>query len=448
MNVRTICRRCGVAAILASAATGLVLATGQIAQSKVVAPTATCSAEQKAAREAALLRFKQGMAAARRAYFKKHREAKLRRAFARRQSARLRVLQTAAACTVPALPASSGESCTFKFPPNQGTFRFSEGPLSSDWLSPRGRVDAVLIFVDFPDAPGVNASGLVPRLTTHVPWFDEVSYGRFNLSVTPVQSWFRVPRPTSSYPPLNQSVHHPDLFADAIAASDAAVDYSKYQAVFVVGARGWNQGVGGPFLAPPGSGIRADGREIRYGVVLGPSVFDNGRPANTLNHEFLHTLGLPDVHGGNNSVGGWDPMGGLYSTNHVVGWHKWLLGWLDPAQLTCLSRPGQLEETLTQLDRPGGKKLVVVPTSGTTAHVVEVRRRSGYDGTICKEGVLVYTVDSLRPSAQGPISVGNGGGCFPGGAPFQVGRAFEDAKVKVEVLASDGRAFRVRVTQK
>ena len=58
------------------------------------------------------------------------------------------------------------------------------------------------IFVDFPDAPGVNVSGLAPRLTTHVPWFDEVSYGRFNLSVTPVQSWFRLPRPTSSYAPL------------------------------------------------------------------------------------------------------------------------------------------------------------------------------------------------------------------------------------------------------
>jgi M6 family metalloprotease-like protein len=447
VNGRTTCRRCGVAAVLASAATGLALATGQIAESKVVAPTASCSAEQKSAREAALLRFKQGMAAARHAYFKKHREAKLRRAFVKRQSARLRVLETAAACTVPALPPSSGESCTFKFPPNQGTFQFSEGPLSSDWLPPRGRVDAVLIFVDFPDAPGVNVSGLVPRLTTHVPWFDEVSYGRFNLSVTPVQSWFRLPRPTSSYAPRNQSVHHPDLFADAIAASDAAVDYSKYQAVLVVGARGWTQGLASPFLASPGRGVRADGAEIRYGVVLGGSVFNNGRAANTLNHEFLHTLGLPDVNGGNNSVGAWDPMGGD-ATNHLLGWHKWLLGWLDPAQLTCLSRPSQLEETVTQLDSRGGKKLVVVPTSATTAHVIEVRRRSGYDGTICKEGVLVYTVDSLRPSSQGPISVGNGGGCFPGGAPFEVGRAFDDANVKVEVLASDGRAFRVRVTKK
>ena len=91
---------------------------------------------------------------------------------------------------------------------------------------------------------------------------------------------------------------------------------------------------------------------------------------------------------------------------------------------------------------------MLVPTSATTAYVIEVRRRKGYDGTICKEGVLVYTVDSLRPSAQGPISVANGGGCFPGGAPFDVGRTFEDGNVKVEVLASDGRAFRVRVTRK
>ena len=98
----------------------------------------------------------------------------------------------------------------------------------------------------------------------YVPWFDEVSYGRFNLSVTPVQSWFRLPRPTSSYS-TPQSIHHPDLFADAIAASDAAVDYSKYQAVFVVGARGWTQGTGGTFLgvAREGDPRRWDGGSLR-----------------------------------------------------------------------------------------------------------------------------------------------------------------------------------------
>ncbi len=423
------------------------LATGETAQSKVTVSAAICTGEEKSAREAALRRFQQGMATARSAYFKKHRNAKQRAAFVKRQRARLRALRVAAACTVPSLPPSSGESCSFMFPPNQGTFRFSEGPLSAEWMSSRGRVNALLLLVDFPDAPGANVtSSLVREHTAHLAWFDEVSYGRLSLAVTAVEQWFRMPRPTSSYRSDPRS-----LFVDAIAASDAAVDYSRYQEVFVLGARGW---IGGAlFLASPGNGVRADGNELRHGVVfdLGPLDRGSGFASNVLNHEFLHTLGLPDVRGGEtvgeNSVRDWDPMA-QYSRNHLFGWHKWLLGWLDPAQITCRLQPGQLEETVEQLDTRGGKKLVVVPTSATTAYVIEVRRRSGYDRTICKEGVLIYTVDSLRPSAREPIVVKDGGGCAPGGAPFGVGRVFEDANVKLEVLASDGRAFRIRVMRK
>ena len=37
---------------------------------------------------------------------------------------------------------------------------------------------------------------------------------------------------------------------------------------------------------------------------------------------------------------------------HLLGWHKWQLRWIDPAQLTCLSAPGTVEETLTPDGRP------------------------------------------------------------------------------------------------
>lgn len=433
-------------------AAGLFVASGMTRPLVVGSANASCTAEQKATRIAAAEQYARNMGPVRTAYFKRHRDAKQRAAFVKRQRARLATLRAAAACTVPALPASSGEMCSFMFPPNPGTFRFSEGPLSSDWLPARGRVEALLLFVDFPDAPAnaTTINQLAALHTVHIDWFEEASYGRFGVGVTVAHDVFRLPRPTSTYTSLPQSIHHPDVFADAIAAADGTIDFSRYQAVFVIGARGWTQGIGSPFFAPAGTGPRVDGTEIRYGVVLGPSVLDRGGTAsNVLNHEFLHTLGLPDIHGGDGSVGSWDPMNLDTSTNHLFGWHKWLLGWLDPAQLTCLATPGQLEETLHQLDTRGGKKLVVIPTSATTAYVVEARRRNGYDRTICREGVLVYTVDSLRPSAQGPITVKNRGpACAPGAEPLGVGSSFEDSAVKIEVLASDGRAFRIRATRK
>jgi hypothetical protein len=108
-----------------------------------------------------------------------------------------------------------------------------------------------------------------------------------------------------------------------------------------------------------------------------------------------------------------------------------------------------VEETVTPIARAGGKKLVVVPTSPSTAYAVEVRRRLGYDRGVCREGVLVYTVDSQILSGNGPIEGKSAGsGCSPDVMPFEVGEAYEDAAVKVEVLATDGSGYRVRVTKK
>ena len=53
------------------------------------------------------------------------------------------------------------------------------------------------------------------------------------------------------------------------------------------------------------------------------------------NHEFIHSMGIPDIYGGDHSTGSWDPMstpaaGGAPPGTHLLGWHKWLFGWLDP----------------------------------------------------------------------------------------------------------------------
>ena len=123
--------------------------------------------------------------------------------------------------------------------------------------------------------------------------------------------------------------------------------------------------------------------------------------------------------------------------------------WIDPDQLTCLRNAGQLEETLTPNARAGGKKMVVVPTGASTAYVLEVWRRLGYDLSICRDGVLLYTIDSQLRSDQGAIEAKSSGpGCSPDATPFDVGHTYEDSVVKVEVLATDGSAYRVRVTKK
>jgi murein DD-endopeptidase MepM/ murein hydrolase activator NlpD len=64
------------------------------------APSATCTAAQKAKAQRALRAFKRTMAAKRRAYFRSHPSAPARKAWVKRQKAKLRKLQRAAACQI------------------------------------------------------------------------------------------------------------------------------------------------------------------------------------------------------------------------------------------------------------------------------------------------------------------------------------------------------------
>ena len=56
----------------------------------------------------------------------------------------------------------------------------------------------------------------------------------------------------------------------------------------------------------PGFGVLADGKEIRFAAVIDSDVRRFGTNASfPFNHEFSHTLGLPDL---GSSATGWDPM--------------------------------------------------------------------------------------------------------------------------------------------
>lgn len=328
---------------------------------------------------------------------------------------------------------------------------FNEGPIPPEQVMPsRGRINAVMLFVDFPDRPGGTES--LPAIgathTAALPFFEEASYGRFSLSVTRVDRWLRMPEPATAYDPL--SLHQHRLMGQAIAAADPTVDFSQYQFVFFVGAQGAILGNRG-YAMGAGYGYRADGNELRFAAILDPSVrrFGNGA-AYVLNHEFAHPLGLPDLGG---FVSGWDPMGPSGnqwpSGAHFLGWHKWKLGWLDPPQLTCLHAPGQLEETLTPIAVAGGKKIVIVPITDSLAYVVEARRHIGYDRDACEEGILVYTVNSQLLNSEGAVVVKGPAACGVGSpGALATGEAHDDELVKVEVLATDGRDYRVRVTKK
>jgi M6 family metalloprotease-like protein len=289
----------------------------------------------------------------------------------------------------------------------------SEGPTNwANVVRPVGRVSAVTIFVDFPDAPATEptATDYANLMPGGAQWFSASSYGRLTLEVTPVHRWFRMPQPSTAYGfarGLSFAAHRAYI-ADAVRAADAAVDFRGYQLLYVIPNRAASAISFSPtMLAPAGRGVAADGREFRQAVTFGQDMWRWG--FKVLNHESGHTFGLPDLYafaGGHPFVGGWDLMGLISGpAPDYLAWHKWKLGWLDDAQVRCLPAPGRTDVTLSPLGTTGGVKAVVVRTGTTTAYVAEVRARTGLDAATCAGGVLVYRVDSAVASGSGPVQV-------------------------------------------
>jgi M6 family metalloprotease-like protein len=464
--------------------TGLALALAASLQPGRASAASGCSLQARTAHAVSLRVFEHGMKRSRAAFFRGHRKLRARRAFVAGQRKRLAQLRREVArCSTSRTsglpdgnpdPAPPPCSPSLYAAPNT---EMNEGTTNARLpLRPGAEIPAVMLFVDFSDLHATEStSALYDRLVPHSKdWYEEVSYGRVHLNVTALQHWLRMPRSLSAYG-LGDGIswpEHRDYIADAVAAADREVDFSRYQVVYVVAAKGTHVERSPAFQAYPGSGIEADGAELRYGATFFDDTRSDARyAANVFIHETGHILGLPDLYDIPNPTywslfryaGGWDTMSWNSPGRHFLAWEKWKLGWLEPSQLTCVEGPGELTTTLTPLERRGGLKAIVVPTGLSSAFVVEARRRIGEDAGLCAEGVLVYSVDATVRSGYGPVRVyaaqhdTNGelrDRCGPlYNAPFartsgEVARFDEpSAGLAVQVLSSGKSGYRVRVTR-
>ncbi len=136
--------------------------------------------------------------------------------------------------------------------------------------------------------------------------------------------------------------------------------------------------------------------------------------------------------------------------------HKWKIGWVLDSNIDCITF-GEFERTVFTFEEPNELQALVIPTSETTAYVIEARKRVGFDERICQEGVLVYTVDANVSNGGGPIRVQRAqpdiiGQCDPANrATFGVGQervsTFQDPAIglTIEVLEDLGTGYRVRI---
>ncbi|MEX2211725.1 MAG: hypothetical protein WD689_08195 [Gaiellaceae bacterium] len=446
----------------------LAVLVALLAQGASARPAADCTQAQKTKAVAALAAFKQKVKGKR---------------LTAAQRTRLAALKRAVACTVQP-DAATGYAAQLAAPGWVGDMSFpTTMPHLGQWTPinsqyhPSGTLRVLIVGVDYPDA----AIGYAPQAyhDAHAAraeeWYRNASYGRLSLDVTVLDKTYRLSRPIADYGFPGGRDQRVAFLREVVGLADGDVDFSKVDVLLTAGpdhpaARGIH--VLGTY---PGQGVTADGRELRYAIFSNGAFRDYGFPPKPLNddqarvrathgaitHELGHVLGLQDVYyktpEGRNTwelVGGWDMMSDTTPGADFLAWHKYRLGWLEPRHLRGLEATGSLEETLVPIEIAGGRKAVVVPVSSTFLYVVEARRKTGVDATLCDEGVLVYTVDSTKSNAAGSIDVkaardGDDPYCGPKAfAAFGAGETYEDGVVKVEVLSGAAAGYRVRVTRK
>jgi M6 family metalloprotease-like protein len=368
------------------------------------------------------------------------------------------------------------------------TPEYGEWPIDHAYFLPATNVRILLLFVDQPNKPlHWPPEKTYERWTSITPPWERISsYGRLTVKIDRTQKVYRLSR--DDYGPLPTGGGGPlkDFILEAAGLADPDVDFSRYDAIWIVG----ETGVGArQFRAWPENAVVLDGKPFTHieladdWMVDEPFVADfedghlvtgAGATHDFLTHELGHHMGIPDLSYKPDPqtpydftrVAGWDMQdnpAGVFGGADYMAWNKWRLGWLDPPQIRGLTAPGTVETTLAPVETAGGIKLITAHVSPSYLYAVEVRRHYGNDAaSVCDEGVLVYTVDSTKRNGLGPKFVfeshrGNDptriSRCgLKYEAPFDVGpgevSTFEDANVKVEVLSTDGVNYRVRVTRK
>ncbi|MFE7658792.1 M6 family metalloprotease domain-containing protein [Streptomyces bottropensis] len=373
----------------------------------------------------------------------------------RSTAAMLTSLTALAATSLIAAPSAVplSEPCTLR----RTQAHHSEGldTWNSAYPRPTRDLDAVLVFLSFPDAAPLTTPA---ELTAdHFPatseFFERASYGKFALHPHPRREWLEMPRPSTAYAIRRDwnATHRAAYLRDALATADPHVDFSRYDIVYFV-------------ADPHAPGVDSDATKVvnletpldidGTGLRRVVTVFERHPPDRlVLAHETGHVFDLPDLYhrpadgkgDWDTHVGDWDLMGSQFAlAPDLFAWHKWKLGWLEPRQVMCVRGAGSTRLTLeavgagprgayegeTEGDgqvvgRAGGgagggvvtgvgarafgagrgTKLAVVRTGPDSVLAIEARGAVGNDGSVCTQGVLVYRIRGGTESGGGPIEV-------------------------------------------
>ena len=347
-------------------------------------------------------------------------------------------------------------------------------PMESPF-TPTVRANIQVLAVSFADHPSVSN----PMLdhAKELDYFTSTLRNAYDLPVNPVVTgvdhYIQIPGKVEDY---KLYLHQPDTTAfkkDVLAAWDPSINFSNIDYVMVVVPTS----VVVQEMDRAGLGFfQTSEKAIRVGFIMGPLKSDGTNrnaqytsaqdtqltfaPGYVVHEGIYHMLGLDDhpgdekyrdPHQSNPSdfsvmgTGEWGNMSGMQG--ELLTWDKWTAGLIADSQVKCAASMNSFTAWLNPSSTKGLiDKLVVIPTSTSTAIVVESRRSTGYNYKYPKEseGLLVYTVDTFDTRYKFGVTV-----LRPKNRPdsrFAFGMQLGDAALKLNEFI-DVQGYRIQVIE-
>ena len=311
-----------------------------------------------------------------------------------------------------------------------------------------GNRKTLVIFVDYLDLP-FDPKQISEWKNNQIPTFKKfissMSYGKLKYSVDVHEEIFHIDKTSISYnldtaqgQPLKPNADMAGLIRDAIAVADPNIDFSQYEFFNVVMPPTTNIGIEGTMGLPPDTII--DGKKFNH-VSFGPisEYVDDDRKKIWFLHEVGHMMGL--LHAFElNDYPFWGVMSNGISTEpEFMGWERFLLGWINTEQISCINNNTPKTYTLNispLASAQDAKKLVIIKLKQNKILVIEYRVMNELSRiTKEREGVIVYLVDADIPANQGAMKLiannSNKNGILIGSLLEAETVTFENIRVKV-----------------
>jgi len=335
-----------------------------------------------------------------------------------------------------------------------------------------GEQSVIVILVDFKDLQHKKSKKEISNLIfgNLNKYVTEISYNKTWITGD-ITDWIGLPYELSFYGrdfALGIDVESRRLFSDAIRAVDDSINFKKYKHIMIVHA-GNGQETSGELCdlwsayyicRPP---IYADGLILTEVMVIPEDQAEGKNPLGVYAHEFMHSLGLPDLYPAKGlkkkHLDMYDVMDGGFkngespggnSPSHPSAWSKLQLGW--PVKTRTIYSGSINNVTIWPLeDRTDKVQAVILPSTNGIYYLVEVRQKSGFDKYLPDSGVIITLVNEKLPPQSGMVRIidSNPSTLDLTDAAFKVGETYQDSAKLIKIsIISGSNGFTILIDRR